>query len=95
VDAAGDAVDAAGEAADAAADAASDAVEGGTDAANATAEGAADSMSMSLEDLSAQVDSADMDPALKGSLQQLIETARANPAITDQVMAEVKKALGM
>jgi len=51
--------------------------------------------SVGIDQLEGLIAASGLDEATKGTLTALVGQAKANPAITDQVVAQVKAALGM
>lgn len=94
-DAATAATEAASEAATAATEAASDAAAATSAAASDAATAATDMVEVGLDQLDGLIDGSTLDDATKTTLKALVGQAKADPTMTEKVIADVKKALGM
>lgn len=87
--------EAASEAATAATEAASDAAAATSAAASDAATAATDMVEVGLDQLDGLIDGSTLDDATKTTLKALVGQAKADPTMTEKVIADVKKALGM
>lgn len=94
-EAASTAAGAASDAATAATEAASDAAAATSAAASDAATAATDMVEVGLDQLDGLIDGSTLDDATKTTLKALVGQAKADPTMTEKVIADVKKALGM